>query len=713
MSFKSIHTGIALKTGICLVVACGMMFLLSSSSTKSPSGDGSRNLAVSRASNEAQKISLEVEKASRVAKAIASTLTVIKPTNGRSRSTLASIMKQALGDNNNLAAAHSYWESKVLEAPSGNNAGKPGEPVDLGWHRSEKGEMVQNQPANGTPEWYGKVKADKKPLLWGPSPSNGKGLFISSIAPIVVDGNFEGVIVTEMSLESLQVMADAAGAFEIPAQLAVVNGAGNIAAFTSHPEMAGKPFGNAIPGISREAILNGPADAQLTDGALNVVFPFKPANADKSWAVCMSLPAGAPAAGASGMTGKMVATAAGLMVLALAALWVVAGAIARPIRKAVRYAELASKGQIKAALTFRGADEVNRLCGAVNAFIDSGVGDSWRGGIATGPVQNLAHLLEVAARPAETIVSTETEEIPVAENSSSFQHVIDEISRIVSLAQEVAECVSATAASSQGRNEDLVSEIEEKTAALSGKSEAFERMSGLIKEMSENAVLSSTVAEKTVRASQEGAQAIEKSLRTLGRMSKRSMIASDRLQKLREASVEISDAVQDLASASKRISYLSLNTAIQAAEAGTTGHRFTVLAEEIERMARTSAEHTRLISNLISGIQAGTEEAISAMEDNCKDVTDSTQVAERVVQILDELQTVTNELSELSVSISKAAGQQSENSQAVSETVSELLSLGDKTTEQIRISTASVMELGAKAAELRETVSSISIPKSV
>ena len=59
---------------------------------------------------------------------------------------------------------------------------------------------------------------------------------------------------------------------------------------------------------------------------------------------------------------------------------------------------------------------------------------------------------------------------------------------------------------------------------------------------------------------------------------------------------------------------LALNAAIQAASAGEAGRGFTVVAEEVQRLAERSGEATKQIEAIVKTIQADTQDAVAAME---------------------------------------------------------------------------------------------------
>ena len=72
---------------------------------------------------------------------------------------------------------------------------------------------------------------------------------------------------------------------------------------------------------------------------------------------------------------------------------------------------------------------------------------------------------------------------------------------------------------------------------------------------------------------------------------------------------------------------LALNAAIQAASAGDAGRGFTVVAEEVQRLAERSGEATKQIAAIVKTIQTDTQGAVSAMEESTRGVVEGAKLS--------------------------------------------------------------------------------------
>ena len=127
---------------------------------------------------------------------------------------------------------------------------------------------------------------------------------------------------------------------------------------------------------------------------------------------------------------------------------------------------------------------------------------------------------------------------------------------------------------------------------------------------------------------------------------------SKRIKRLGESSQEIGEIVQLISDITEQTNVLALNAAIQAASAGEAGRGFTVVAEEVQRLAERSGEATKHIGAIVKSIQRDTQDAVEAMERSTQGVVQGTRTADEADQALREIGTVSNQLAELIRSIS-------------------------------------------------------------
>src|SRR5204862_1852442 len=117
-----------------------------------------------------------------------------------------------------------------------------------------------------------------------------------------------------------------------------------------------------------------------------------------------------------------------------------------------------------------------------------------------------------------------------------------------------------------------------------------------------------------------------------------------RIKRLGESSQEIGEIVELISDITEQTSVLALNAAIQAASAGEAGRGFTVVAEEVQRLAERSAEATKQIDAIVKTIQADTQDAVAAMEKSTVGVVEGTKLSDAAGQALTEIQKVSRDL---------------------------------------------------------------------
>jgi len=149
---------------------------------------------------------------------------------------------------------------------------------------------------------------------------------------------------------------------------------------------------------------------------------------------------------------------------------------------------------------------------------------------------------------------------------------------------------------------------------------------------------------------------------------------------------------------------LALNAAIQAASAGEAGRGFSVVAEEVQRLAERSADATRQIGALVKAIQTDTQDAVGAMERSTQGVVQGAKLSDNAGAALSEIDQVSRRLADLIAQISTSTLQEANLANELADNIQHIFAVTEQTGEGTRSTASQVRELSKMAEELRQSV---------
>lgn len=307
-----------------------------------------------------------------------------------------------------------------------------------------------------------------------------------------------------------------------------------------------------------------------------------------------------------------------------------------------------------------------------------------------------------------TTNATVTENITGA-IADSINYTIEELRLLVGRINDASNQVSTATATARQTSAELLTAAEKQAREIQDAGQSALHMARSMSEVSRDATQSAQVARQSLAAAEKGTQAVEDSIRGMNEIRNQIQETSKRIKRLGESSQEIGEIVELISDITEQTNVLALNAAIQAASAGDAGRGFTVVAEEVQRLAERSAEATKQIAAIVKTIQTDTHDAVSAMEQSTQGVVEGAKLSDAAGKALAEIGQVSRNLSQLIENISTSTQDQSESATEVAKLMQGILSVTEQTTAGTQRTAEAVDELNALASELKGSVAGFKV----
>jgi twitching motility protein PilJ len=288
--------------------------------------------------------------------------------------------------------------------------------------------------------------------------------------------------------------------------------------------------------------------------------------------------------------------------------------------------------------------------------------------------------------------------------ADSINYTIDELRRLVVGINGAAQQVTAATQEAQSISGQLLQAAQKQAAEIQTTGQSVAQMTVSMHEVSKSAGDSASVAKTSLSAAEKGTQAVQNAIHGMNDIRDQIQETSKRIKRLGESSQEIGEIVQLISDITEQTNVLALNAAIQAASAGEAGRGFTVVAEEVQRLAERSAEATKHIGAIVKSIQRDTQDAVEAMERSTRGVVEGTRTADQAGEALREIEQISNRLAELIGGISNATQEQAGSAAKVASNMKAILAITQLTTEGTKKTAASAARLTALADGLKNSV---------
>lgn len=240
----------------------------------------------------------------------------------------------------------------------------------------------------------------------------------------------------------------------------------------------------------------------------------------------------------------------------------------------------------------------------------------------------------------------------------SVNKMLDHFSKMLTEVKQIGLSVSSSATEILAAAEQIAVGSQRQADEITNTSSAVEEMAASMNQVSRNAEASAEAARRALEMAEHGDKSVRDTSEAMSRIDSAVQQTSEKMRLLGLRSSEISEIIDLINDIAAQTNLLALNAAIEAAHAGEAGLGFSVVADEIRKLAERSARATRDVGNLIKSIQSETSEALTAMEVGMKEVRGGSYLATQASNALQDISVAVRQSSELIEEISAASEEQ-------------------------------------------------------
>jgi methyl-accepting chemotaxis protein len=181
-----------------------------------------------------------------------------------------------------------------------------------------------------------------------------------------------------------------------------------------------------------------------------------------------------------------------------------------------------------------------------------------------------------------------------------------------------------------------------------------------------------SATEEMTASVNEIARQVQESTTIAGEAVVQAQQTDARIGELSQAAQRIGDVVKLITAIAEQTNLLALNATIEAARAGEAGRSFAVVAQEVKALAAQTAKATDEISTHIAGMQAATQDSVTAIKQIGGTIGRMSEIAATIAAAMEEQEATTREIarnvSQAAHGTSQVAGNIAEVNKGAAET---------------------------------------------
>ncbi len=238
---------------------------------------------------------------------------------------------------------------------------------------------------------------------------------------------------------------------------------------------------------------------------------------------------------------------------------------------------------------------------------------------------------------------------------------------------------------------------------------AINEMTATVHHIAEHARATRDQSQRADGLAGEGQQVVARVERSISSLSLGVQQTAETIGQLAADSQKINGVVGVIHDIAEQTNLLALNAAIEAARAGEMGRGFAVVADEVRNLAKRVQLSTEEITQMVTGLQAMTRDAVEFMQDSSLKADDCVREAREAGTALEAITLAVAQMRESNTQIAVAAEQQSGVAEELNRAVTVIRDVTEQTVQQTVASANTSVELAALSGDLGKAIQQLKL----
>lgn len=302
-------------------------------------------------------------------------------------------------------------------------------------------------------------------------------------------------------------------------------------------------------------------------------------------------------------------------------------------------------------------------------------------------------------------VSLNLEDKTTGEISKTFNHLVEELSDVISQVKNNTAKVQTSSIETQRKINEVIEQDDRQVKQLTQASIKLKQVPQMVQQISEELSQSIFSANQSIEKAKKGNSAAQSNLNATTQLRQQIYEAIKHIHKLNEASQElekVSKTIEDLA---QRTNMIALNTSIQAAEVSEKSQGFSLVSEEIEQISKRANNTQKTISSLNKSILSDINKLESSLEQTVGEVANLSKFAIETGNSIDELERYISQFLNLQEKVVSHTRTKTEETEAAFQVVAETISATEVSINSLKESSQATQIIHEGITKLRDSIS--------